>query len=302
MKDETGGRWIVVFNDRPTLETMVALLSAFSKAEICPFQSTKEALAAFVAAPDAFHLVITDFDMPNMNSVDFCRHLRALAPRLKVFLITTDGLFNEQSAMRNGFCGLLCKPFTLPALKYAIERAQIRTSARSSFSGANSFNGTKGHKMKTIKTMLTLLALGASAMLVNAQNIGGLPSDGERPAPRQMGPGDGPEGRNPRRPPRSALMDALDVNHDGVIDSNEIANASAALKKLDKNGDGKLTPDELWPQRPPRGGGARRPPGPDGQGPPPDSQGPPNRDGQDRPPGPPGPDGPPHPQSPPTGN
>ena len=53
-------------------------------------------------------------------------------------------------------------------------------------------------------------------------------------------------------------MAALDANHDGVIDADEIANASAALRKLDKNGDGKLTMDELRPPR--RQGG----PSPDG--------------------------------------
>jgi len=36
-----------------------------------------------------------------------------------------------------------------------------------------------------------------------------------------------------------------------VIDADEIANASAALKSLDKNGDGVLTPDEFVGQRPP---------------------------------------------------
>ena len=45
-------------------------------------------------------------------------------------------------------------------------------------------------------------------------------------------------------------MAALDVNHDGVIDAKEIAKASKALKKLDKNHDGKLTLDELRPPRP----------------------------------------------------
>ena len=45
-------------------------------------------------------------------------------------------------------------------------------------------------------------------------------------------------------------MLALDVNHDGVIDAGEIANAPAALKTLDKNDDGKLTQDELRPSRP----------------------------------------------------
>jgi hypothetical protein len=61
-------------------------------------------------------------------------------------------------------------------------------------------------------------------------------------------------------------MQALDANGDGIIDEKEIANASAALKKLDKNGDGKLTPDEL---RPPRPEGARGRPG----GPPPEGEG-----------------------------
>jgi hypothetical protein len=113
----------------------------------------------------------------------------------------------------------------------------------------------------TSKTLLTLLALSASALIVNAQDAGG-PPNGDRP------PGQGPGGMNGHRPPPSPLMEALDANHDGVIDADEIANAPAALKKLDKNGDGKLTPDELRPKRPQGGGPQGRPPGgPDGQAP-----------------------------------
>ena len=57
---------------------------------------------------------------------------------------------------------------------------------------------------------------------------------------------------------RRLIIAALDANHDGVIDADEIANASAELKTLDKNGDGKLTPDEFIGKRPqgrPPGGG-----------------------------------------------
>jgi hypothetical protein len=122
----------------------------------------------------------------------------------------------------------------------------------------------KGQKMKTTtKTMLALIALCASALIVHAQDAGGPPPGGERPY--HAGPG--PRGMNGHRPPPSPLFEALDANHDGVIDANEIANAPAALKTLDKNGDGKLTPDELRPQRPPRGDGLGRPPGPDGEAP-----------------------------------
>jgi hypothetical protein len=114
----------------------------------------------------------------------------------------------------------------------------------------------------TMKTVLVLLALSASALIVNAQDAGGPPPGGGRP---YGGPG-GPGGR---RMPPSPLMEALDANHDGVIDATEIANASAALKTLDKNGDGKLTQDELHPHRPPGGpdGQGRPPGGPDGPAP-----------------------------------
>ena len=43
-------------------------------------------------------------------------------------------------------------------------------------------------------------------------------------------------------------MSALDTDKDGTLSSDEIANASESLKKLDKNGDGQLTPDEYRPR------------------------------------------------------
>ena len=93
-------------------------------------------------------------------------------------------------------------------------------------------------KTKT-RIMLTLLTLGASGLIVNAQDNGGPP------------PPNGPNGGGPRhRPPPLPIILALDANHDRVIDSNEIANASSALLTLDKNGDGKLTADEYLPPVP----------------------------------------------------
>jgi hypothetical protein len=48
---------------------------------------------------------------------------------------------------------------------------------------------------------------------------------------------------------RSPIIDVVDANHDGVIDSNELANASTALMQLDKNKDGKLSYEEIhWPK------------------------------------------------------
>jgi hypothetical protein len=102
-----------------------------------------------------------------------------------------------------------------------------------------------------IAIALAAVALGASAFVASAQD-NNMPPLGGGPEGQgwQGGPG-GPSGMMGRRPPPSPLMQALDVNHDGVIDADEIANAPAELKTLDKNGDGKLTQDELRPPLPP---------------------------------------------------
>jgi hypothetical protein len=131
--------------------------------------------------------------------------------------------------------------------------------------------------MKTKLTTTLVAVLGALALAANAQD-NNQPNDGppQGGGQGQRGPGMG------QRPPLPALVRALDANHDGVIDATEIANASAALKTLDKNGDGKLTTDEFMgprPQRPgsPNGQG-RGPGGPGGEdnmppnGPPPGDQ------------------------------
>ena len=45
----------------------------------------------------------------------------------------------------------------------------------------------------------------------------------------------------------SAIATALDTNKDSIISGDEMDKAPAALKALDKNGDGQLTMDELMP-------------------------------------------------------
>ena len=132
--------------------------------------------------------------------------------------------------------------------------------------------------MKVItKAALALLALGTSAVFIIAQDSSNPSSNG---APPRGGPPVGPPGASDAAPGRPGfrrqpppIIAALDANHDGVIDETEIANAPAALKTLDKNGDGKLTMDELMGPRPMRGGGPGThqgpPPPPPGDEPPP---------------------------------
>jgi len=120
----------------------------------------------------------------------------------------------------------------------------------------------------TTKILLLTATAGASALLFAQEG----PPNGQGGPQDRPGPG-GPEGGHRMfRPPPVALIGALDSNHDGVIDADEIANSIEALKKLDKNGDGKLTPDEFVGRRPDRPGGPDGQRGPDGQGGGPDGQ------------------------------
>jgi hypothetical protein len=106
--------------------------------------------------------------------------------------------------------------------------------------------------MKKISWWKTAIPAGAAVALVSvaivlAQSGGGTPPPrgDEGPGGEMGGPG---HGHHPPPP----LETALDTNKNGIIDADEIANAPASLKKLDKNGDGKLEPEEYRPQRPPR--------------------------------------------------
>lgn len=83
---------------------------------------------------------------------------------------------------------------------------------------------------------------------------GGQPgAPGRRPesAPRPEGPAGAPERRPDGAPaggppPGGGLFATLDTDHDGQLSTSEIVAAGSALLKLDRNGDGKLTPDEVF--------------------------------------------------------
>ncbi|MCU0981467.1 MAG: hypothetical protein MUF25_20140, partial [Pirellulaceae bacterium] len=72
-----------------------------------------------------------------------------------------------------------------------------------------------------------------------------------QPSDAPPGKGDDPRtGRKVPPPPPSRQVEAVDANHDGELSAEEIAGASQAFLKLDKNGDGKLDREELRPRGP----------------------------------------------------
>lgn len=130
---------------------------------------------------------------------------------------------------------------------------------------------------RLFSTGAALLAISATT-LVSAQppEGGDRPEKGDRPerrergdrdrGPREGGPRDGRGGPGGR--PNFMLMlpifITLDVNKDGELSKEEIENATAALQKLDKDKNGKLTEEELRPDF--SSFGRRGPGGPGGFG------------------------------------
>ncbi len=108
--------------------------------------------------------------------------------------------------------------------------------------------------MKNLKVGVAALAVVLSAGVALAQFGPGARRAGQRGGFRGHAPGKHAEACEPGRPcfgemmmKRNPLLRALDLDQDGVLSKEEIEKASESLKKLDKNGDGKITLDELRP-------------------------------------------------------
>ena len=105
-------------------------------------------LLAFGQEPDAYGCVITDFNMPGMNGLQLGGLLRAIAPEVKMLLVTGNpGAVDAGELNEKGFHALLPKPFNMSLLRDAMRSflpaAGNDVSAavsRSPFEGSFSFH------------------------------------------------------------------------------------------------------------------------------------------------------------------
>ncbi|RJQ59555.1 MAG: response regulator [Desulfobacteraceae bacterium] len=91
--------------------------------QVVGITSPKEALDAFKANPDYFHLVITDMTMPYMNGDVFAESLMQIRPDIPVILCTGySDLINKEKALQKALKGFLMKPHSIRDLAGTVRR------------------------------------------------------------------------------------------------------------------------------------------------------------------------------------
>ncbi|MFO7717441.1 MAG: PAS domain S-box protein [Desulfohalobium sp.] len=82
-----------------------------------------QALDAFRQAPEHFDVVITDFDMPEVNGLELAQQIRNLAPRTPVILVSGRETAVHALGRADNICKLVRKPYNRLSLSQAIREA-----------------------------------------------------------------------------------------------------------------------------------------------------------------------------------
>jgi PAS domain S-box-containing protein len=125
------GKAVLVVDDNPAvIYTLVAMLEE-AGAEPGPCLDPRDALAALREDPQAWDLVITDYDMPGMNGAELAHALRAVRPDLPVMLLSAlPRARMRRKGEADPFDAVLAKPAGLDALSKAARLAMAVARGR----------------------------------------------------------------------------------------------------------------------------------------------------------------------------
>lgn len=118
------GERVMYVDDDDIMPLMIESLQQRLGYIVHSFSDPQMALAALRTRPEAFDLVVTDFNMPVLTGLDVVRALAGIRPALPTVL--TSGLVSDElraQAHALGVCEVLEKQNTLEELAAALKRA-----------------------------------------------------------------------------------------------------------------------------------------------------------------------------------
>jgi two-component system chemotaxis response regulator CheY len=117
-------RFLIVDDSSTMRRIIINTLTKLGYESFLEAGNGREGLDRLVAGP--VDLVITDWNMPEMNGIDFVRNLRATeqGKTVPILMVTTNAANDDVSeALRAGVNNYVVKPFTAETLKEKIVAA-----------------------------------------------------------------------------------------------------------------------------------------------------------------------------------
>jgi CheY-like chemotaxis protein len=115
-------RWLVVDDDPAIRSLTVRVLHSLpGGGEVIACADGCAAVKALAAAPEAYDLLVTDFDMPGLDGFELAALVRQLRPRLPILLISGHP-FTRSEIVQAGIDAWLPKPFLIEDLMAALQR------------------------------------------------------------------------------------------------------------------------------------------------------------------------------------
>lgn len=119
----------LVVDDSPTMRRIV--INSLQRFDFADFVEASDGVEGLERFDDSVDFVITDWNMPNMNGIEFTRALRAHASRpVPILMVTTRNVREDiLAAVQAGISNYIVKPFTPQVLKDKIDLLAPATAA-----------------------------------------------------------------------------------------------------------------------------------------------------------------------------
>jgi two-component system cell cycle sensor histidine kinase/response regulator CckA len=114
---------ILIVDDEPLVHESIQYLLEGLGYVIDHAKNGYEALAIFEHEPEKFHMVFTDYVMPEMRGDKLAAAIKRLSPKQPVVMITAfPEKLTSSACPLGGIESFICKPFDLQTLQTALTR------------------------------------------------------------------------------------------------------------------------------------------------------------------------------------